>query len=113
ANSYLSYNTSTLGTTLKLGIALTEELSIQPRYSIYRQEISLPDYLNNCVNSPAAVAFRGGVGPGVQPSDACFQDGEASLPIRIELSGGPTVTSLVGYTLTYNTLDNNKNPTSG
>ncbi|MGC1465354.1 MAG: outer membrane protein assembly factor BamA [Pseudolabrys sp.] len=112
ANSYLSYDTSTLGTTLKLGIALTEELSIQPRYSIYRQEISLPDYLNNCISDPDSLSHVP-PGTGVTPNSACFQDGEASLPIRIELSGGPTVTSLVGYTLTYNTLDNNKNPTSG
>src|SRR6185437_16086367 len=107
ANSYLSYNTTTIGTTLKLGIALTEELSIQPRYSIYRQEISLPDYLNNCKDPTVAGP------PPVLPNNLCYSDGEASLPIRIELSGGPTVTSLVGYTLTYNTLDNNKNPTSG
>ncbi|MGB7259523.1 MAG: outer membrane protein assembly factor BamA, partial [Pseudolabrys sp.] len=39
ANSYLSYNTKTIGTTLKVGIPITEELSFTPRYSIYRQEI--------------------------------------------------------------------------
>ena len=31
-----------------LGFALTEELSFAPHYSIYRQEISLPDQCNNC-----------------------------------------------------------------
>ena len=43
ANSYLSYDTNTYGANLRLGFALTEELAFQPRYSIYRQEITLPD----------------------------------------------------------------------
>ena len=33
--------------------------------------------------------------------------------MRRELSQGSVLTSLVGYDLTYNTLDNNRNPTSG
>ena len=45
ASSYVSYDTQTIGTNLRLGFALTEEMSLQPRYSIYRQEITLPDYL--------------------------------------------------------------------
>jgi outer membrane protein insertion porin family len=43
----------------------------------------------------------------------CYSDGEASLPIRKELASGSTLTSAIGYTLNYNTLDNNKNPTDG
>ena len=43
----------------------------------------------------------------------CFQDGEASLAVRRELAQGTVITSLVGYDLAYNTLDNNRNPTSG
>ena len=43
----------------------------------------------------------------------CYSDGEASLPIRKELASGKTLTSSVGYSLNYNTLDNNKNPTDG
>ena len=38
---------------------------------------------------------------------------EASLPIREELSYGAYLTSMAGYGLTYNTLDNNKRPTNG
>jgi outer membrane protein insertion porin family len=37
----------------------------------------------------------------------------ASLPVREELSFGGYLTSLAGYGLTYNTLDNNKRPTGG
>ena len=43
----------------------------------------------------------------------CYQNGEASLAVRKELAAGPVNTSLVGYTVSYNTLDNNRVPTSG
>ena len=49
-----------------------------------------------------------------QPSQTnCYQDGEASLAVRKELAAGPVIASVVGYTLAYNTLDNNKGPTQG
>jgi outer membrane protein insertion porin family len=35
------------------------------------------------------------------------------LPVRKELQSGKTLTSALGYSLNYNTLDNNKNPTDG
>ena len=43
----------------------------------------------------------------------CLADGESSLPVRKELADGADWTSSVGYSLDYNTLDNNKNPTDG
>jgi len=113
ANNYSSYGTKTVGTNLRLGFGLTEELSFAPRYSIYRQEISLIDQYNNCVSTSDAAAFRNGTGPGVQPGNSCYSDGEASLPVRMELANGPVTVSMVGYTLAYNTLDNVKSPTSG
>lgn len=123
SNSYISYGTKTLGFSPRLGFSLREDLSLQLRYSIYQQEITLPSYLANCNNvlgssafnpSPAFAASQtppidltstGGLG--------CYSDGEASLPVRKELAGGKILTSALGYTLTYNTLDNNKNPTDG
>lgn len=121
SNNYISYGTKTLGFSPRLGFSLREDLSLQLRYSIYRQEITLPSYLANCNNvlgssafnpSPAFAAVNGidltstnGLG--------CYNDGEASLPVRKELANGKTLTSALGYTLTYNTLDNNKNPTDG
>ncbi len=121
ASSYVSYDTKTVGANLRLGFQLTEELTFQPRYSIYRQEITLPDLYNDCILSPNAAAFRAGVpGAGVSPASenlrgtsSCYANGEASLAVRKELSAGPVLTSLVGYSLAYNTLDNNKLPTSG
>jgi len=125
-NNYISYGTKTLGFSPRLGFALREDLTLQLRYSLYEQKISLPGYLANCNNtfnnpnlpfnpSPAFVAANGAMGA-VDPSGIglfCYSDGEASLPIRKELASGKTLTSSVGYSLNYNTLDNNKNPTDG
>ena len=51
ANSYISYGTSTIGFSPRLGFSLREDLSLQVRYSIYQQKISLPDNLRNCNNN--------------------------------------------------------------
>jgi outer membrane protein insertion porin family len=105
ASNYVSYDTRTVGTNLRLGFGLTEEIGLQLRYSIYRQTITLPDILKDCNNfAPAGSPF-------LVPT--CYQNGEASVPVKIELARGSTLTSLVGYTLGYNTLDNNRNPTRG
>ena len=113
ASNSVSYDTKTYGGNLKLGLALTEELTLSPRYSLYRQEISLANQYNNCQSSTAAINFRNGIGTGVQPGDGCYSDGEASLAVRKELANGPVTVSLLGYTTSYNTLDNVKMPTSG
>lgn len=130
-NNYISYGTKTMGFSPRLGFGLREDLSLQLRYSIYQQEVSLPSYLANCNNnpsngllafnpSPAWVATNGAAAANALGAvDAtglglwCYSDGEASLPIRKELASGKTLTSSVGYSLNYNTLDNNKNPTDG
>ncbi|WP_213287675.1 outer membrane protein assembly factor BamA [Bradyrhizobium sp. sGM-13] len=131
ANSYIAYGTKTLGFSPRLGFTLREDLALQLRYSIYQQEISLPNALANCNNNPSnsllafnpTPAFVNSVGgpaglpaPATDPSGQglwCYFDGEASLPVRRELQSGKTLTSSVGYSLNYNTLDNNKNPTDG
>jgi outer membrane protein insertion porin family len=123
ANNYVSYDSQTVGINLRIGFALTEEIAFQPRYSFYQQKITLPDQFNNCQFSSRT---PGNGGPGVNPTDeangldlfvnvpfGCYADGEASLAVRKELAAGPVNTSLVGYTVSYNTLDNNRLPTSG
>jgi outer membrane protein insertion porin family len=126
ANNFISYGTSTVGFSPRLGFALREDLSLQLRYSLYQQTISLPSALDNCNNilgpsfNPTPNYIRdvlGGVDPtgnaqaGLLPG--CLSDGESSLPVRRELSQGAALTSALGYSLNYNTLDNNKNPTDG
>src|SRR6201995_97224 len=126
ANDYISYGTTTLGFSPRLGFALREDLSLQLRYSLYQQSITLPSTLDNCNNLGGPAFFPtptyinsvlGGVDPtgnaqaGLLPG--CLSDGESSLPVREELANGPTLTSSLGYSLDYNTLDNAKNPTDG
>src|SRR5215470_3971506 len=117
ATSYVSYQTKTYGFGARLGFSLREDLGLQVRYSLYRQEVSLPFNLMNCNNiNPDGVntfptpdqAFRF---PAIPQN--CYADGEASLAVKKELAGGPVITSLVGYTLSHNSLDNNKSPTQG
>jgi outer membrane protein insertion porin family len=110
ATNFVSYDTQSTGGGLRLGFALREDLAFQVRYSAYSQKVSLPFTLNDCVLSPAAPANGG---TGVLPGDPCFSNGEASLAVRRELAQGSVLTSLIGYDLTYNTLDNNRNPASG
>src|SRR3984885_11148513 len=121
STSFLSYGTESFGGSFKLGIALREDLALQLRYSIYTQRITLPAYLDDCNNlnpdfvntfpTPTAVNTAP-VFPYAQTT-SCYLYGQASLPVRAELANGSTLTSLVGYGLTYNTLDNNKTPTNG
>jgi outer membrane protein insertion porin family len=130
ATSFVSYDTKTDGAGLRLGFALREDLNLQLRYSIYNQKVTLPAALNNCnnVNPDFLNTFPtlGALGnspattpPVPLPADNllgqtdCYLDGEASLAVRKELSQGAVLTSLIGYDLSYNTLDNNRNPTSG
>ncbi|SDS13629.1 Beta-barrel assembly machine subunit BamA [Bradyrhizobium canariense] len=126
ANNYISYGTRTIGFSPRLGFALREDLSLQLRYSLYQQEISLPYQLDNCNNlaGPAffpTPAYISQVLNGVDPTGnsqagllpGCLSDGESSLPVRQELANGAEWVSSVGYSLDYNTLDNNKNPTDG
>ena len=117
ATNYVSYSSQTAGIGLRAGFALSEELSFQARYSIYRQKITLPDAFNNCQLSQNAL-INGGPGVTVANEAAlatggCYADGEASLAVRRELANGAVLVSLPGYTLAYSTLDNNRNPTSG
>ncbi len=119
--NFISYQTDTIGAGLRLGVALREDLALQLRYSIYRQEIVLPSYLRNCNNinpdwittfptPTSGIPFPGGPG---QVNQNCYADGEASVPVKVELANGAAVTSLVGYSLAYNTVDDNRNPTAG
>jgi outer membrane protein insertion porin family len=141
ANPYISYGTETIGTSLKLGIPLREDLSMQLRYSVYWQQIQLSSSLDNCNNlnpdfattfptwNAVLGAFAAGLNyPGYAAAYAagaqtnCLTSGtstgsaligQASLPVREELAQGGYLTSLAGYGFTYNTLDNNKHPTNG
>src|SRR6202163_3670356 len=103
ANSYISYGTKTIGFSPRLGFTLREDLALQLRYSIYQQQIQLPNALANCNNnsSNSLLAFNpspafanlngipaGGTFGGATDTSGiglwCYSDGEASLPVRKE-----------------------------
>jgi len=123
STQFTSYETRTIGGATRFGFALREDLTLQLRYSIFQQKVTLPDILKNCnnINPNSANGLfptpdkQGLIDPatGLPFTTNCFADGEASLAVRRELTAGPVLTSLVGYDLSYNTLDNNRNPTSG
>jgi outer membrane protein insertion porin family len=140
-NPYISYGTETIGTSLKLGIPLREDLTMQLRYSIYWQQIELSSTMDDCNNinpdfqstfptwtgvvgaAAAGLAYPGYFGAVASGNQTnCLlagaalgqaSIGQASLPVRAELAQGGYLTSLAGYGFTYNTLDNNKHPTNG
>jgi outer membrane protein insertion porin family len=83
---YQSYGSDIYGATMQFGTPLTEQLGVQYRYSLYNQDVTLGS------SSSAATT---------------------SLPIQQAAAAGSQWVSSVGDTISYNTLDNNKAPTSG
>jgi outer membrane protein insertion porin family len=120
---YTSYTSSTIGGSIKLGIPVNENVALQTRYSAYQQEIQLPFAWENCTNigpNSANGTYPTSIDPPViDPATGepftrnCYADGEASLAVKRELAQGPVLVSLVGYTVSYNTLNSNRSPTSG
>ena len=86
ASTYQSYGSDIYGASLTFGTPITEQLSVQWRYSLSLQSVTL---------DPASLT------------------GAASLPIQQAAALGPQWVSAVGDTVSYNTLDNPRNPTSG
>jgi outer membrane protein insertion porin family len=86
ASPYQSYGSDIYGATVQFGTPLTEQLGVQYRYALYNQNITL-----NTASLAAA----------------------PSLPVRQAALAGPQWVSSVGNTVTYNTLDNARSPTSG
>jgi outer membrane protein insertion porin family len=129
SSQYVSYTSQTLGGNVRFGIPITDNITANVRYSPYIQKLELPTTFNNCNNlSPdfintfptpsaygttPATTFPGSGNPASAVNQNCYADGEASLAVRQMAAQGWTFTSLVGYGLSYNTLDNNRNPTSG
>jgi outer membrane protein insertion porin family len=118
--NYSYYSTTSYGGTLRLGVPVTEELSLQPHYSIYSTQISIPNDSNHPYNdcqSPLPL-YTPGFGYIFAPTPSalniiynCLSNGEASLAIKE--AEGTRITSLFGYTVGYNNLDNLRNPRNG
>jgi len=129
ASSSYVYRQETIGGGFRFGIPLREDLAIQLRYSAYRQQIDLDQILRDCNNVnpnfglgvPATYPTAAGFGtspattppPGYTGLNNCYLNGEASAATKQQVDAGPAIVSLVGYSLIYNTVDNNKSPTRG
>jgi outer membrane protein insertion porin family len=85
-STFQSYGTDSYGMTLSMGTPISEQTNVLWRYSLYDQQVTLPSTI--AANT-------------------------VSLPIQQAAAAGRQLVSSVGDTVTYNTLDNNKLPTSG
>jgi len=84
SSSYQSYQSLSYGGKVSLAAPITEQIGMNLNYALYRQSITL---------DPAM--------------------GVASLPVQDAAAAGPTWVSAIGTGVTYSTVDNARNPTSG
>jgi outer membrane protein insertion porin family len=105
------YYSRVTGGAIRFGFPITEEIGIGLRYSIYNTQIEVPNTVKLPYND-CSVPIPG-VTPAVPtPVFNCLTNGEASLAVK-EAAAKSHLTSLVGLSFVYNTLDNPKDPTSG
>lgn len=116
-NDYQTYSVSQYGGSLNAALPLNEENSLGLRYSLFQRDLSVVEKYNDgcryladgtifpaaCDTNAAYVHTNGAVGVG--------NPNEVSAAIKQAL--GQTITSSVGYTYSFNSLDNNKDPTNG
>jgi len=110
---YARYENRTTGGQLRLGLPITEEFGVTLRYSLYQQELKIPNDFKQPYND-CSVPIGGytQLNPNGTPNRIfCEGNGEASLAIKE--SAGKSLTSLAGLTFNYNTLDSNKDPRNG
>lgn len=111
--NYARYENRMTGGQIRLGLPITEEFSVTGRYSLYQSKLTVPNTIkkpyDDCSFPIPGYTQLNGDGSALFPN--CTYDGEASIAIKE--AQGKTITSLVGLTLTYNTLDNVRDPRSG
>jgi outer membrane protein insertion porin family len=110
---YSRYENRMTGGQLRLGLPFTEEFTITARYSLYQQDLKIPNDIDQPYND-CSVPIAGYTqlnSNGTPNRFFCEGNGEASLAIKE--SQGKTITSLAGLTYNYNTLDNTKDPRAG
>jgi outer membrane protein insertion porin family len=103
-----AYVSQATGAGIRLGIPITDDFSVGLRYSLFNQRITVPNTVtqpfNDCSVPIAALAPYG--------PTTCLDNGEASIAIK-SIAGQSRLTSLVGLSLIYNTLDNPRDPRQG
>jgi outer membrane protein insertion porin family len=85
-HDYNPIDSQTIGGTLRTGLPLTEFVRVNLRYSLFTRDLSVG---NSTVFNQLSQAYQN------------------------QVNAGSTLTSQIGYSLIYNSLDNNRNPTRG
>jgi outer membrane protein insertion porin family len=117
-NTWATYETWTTGATLRLGVPITDQFTISPQYAVYGTRIEIPNDssrpYNNCT-APGLDYYDFAAGTNVPPTSDqnCLLDGEASVAIKSAAQQGTIITSLAGYSLVWDSIDDRKNPSSG
>jgi outer membrane protein insertion porin family len=120
-NTYATYSNWTTGATVRLGVPITNEFTVQPNYSIYESEIKIPSQYADCVvpgTGTTPNVFTGATtgtwdGAAVSSTNNCLNNGEASVAFKAAALQGAVLTSALGYSLIWDSIDDRKNPTSG
>lgn len=115
---YSRYENRVTGGQLRLGLPFTEEFTLTLRYSLFQQDLQIPnDYkqpYNDCsVPLPGYTVLNPAGTPGAGLPNRLFCEGNGEASLAIKESQGDTLTSLAGLTFNYNTLDNVKEPRNG
>jgi outer membrane protein insertion porin family len=117
-NQFALYQNWTTGGTLRLGIPITDDLTFQPNYSLYESKITIPNTqsapFDDC-SAPNQPFFPGGTFIPIVPTPFinCLTNGEAPVEIKQAASQGNIVTSMAGFSILFNNIDDRKNPTTG
>jgi outer membrane protein insertion porin family len=128
-NSWATYYTWTTGATVRLGVPITDEITLQPAYSLYGTRIKIPNSssqpYDDCAagttiagapsywNPAGSPTATGTFNPAATADSNCLTNGEASVALKQAAARGTIMTSLVGYSLIWDNIDDRKNPTSG
>jgi outer membrane protein insertion porin family len=118
---YSRYENRMTGGQLRLGLPFTEEFTITARYSLYQQELEIPNDEDQPYNDcsapiPGYTGLRGGgisTGAAGEVASRAFCEGNGEASLAIKESQGESLTSLAGLTFNYNSLDSTREPRNG
>jgi outer membrane protein insertion porin family len=104
-STFQPYDSNTMGGTLRVGIPVTENLTLTLRYTAYSQYISIASSYTNCDPTLAG-------GYAAQANCVNTGNGQVSAAL-LQLNNVQRFISMPGYSLTYNSTDNLNFPTTG
>ncbi|MBV1703857.1 MAG: outer membrane protein assembly factor BamA [Hyphomicrobiales bacterium] len=115
ASSYSYYTNTVTGFTVAFGLPINDQLSFQPHYSLFNSNVSIPNTTtqpyNDCTVSIPNFTPGDPGNPTASATNNCLLNGEASLALKDAV--GNRLTSMIGYSLTYNSLDDVNDPHDG